>query len=213
MTLEELTAVVSELKGQIIDLSKEKEKVIGNRDEILAEKRAQKAELDALKAQIEDLKKQTAPGEKPRGDDDGGRKTVSTLQAELDALKKQLDDERSAAAARDIDSAVIAEMEKQGIKGRLGKAALAYLKANGDEFAKGADGVTLNGLPLADAIKKGVDGGDLKDFILAPASSGATPQAHNGSPVPQKSRSEMSDAEKGEFVRKHGVAAFKQLPD
>lgn len=210
MTLEEAVAAINELKGQVQDLSREKTKILENRDEILAEKRAAKAEMDAIREQLAALKPDPKTPEKD--DKPPANKTTATLQAELEDLRKQLSEKDAKEAGRSIDSAVKDALEAKTVTGALGKAALAMLKA-GNEFAITDGVVTMNGLPVADAINKWVDEGDGKSFVAARTNTGAPPASPNsGSPAPGKSRSEMSQAEKGAYIRENGLEAYKKLP-
>lgn len=189
--------------------AEELEAIKKNRDDLLAEKREATQKLADAKAAKEAAERKAA---EESGD-------VEQIKASLE--KKHAEE----MAAKD---AIIAPLEKfkynalvnNGLTQALAEnnvpeaqrpAVTALLKtANKIEIVD--DSATVDGKPLSDFVKSWAATDDGKVFVTAPRNGGVPQPGNPGGNGGEKTRSEMSHAEKGAYVREHGSEAYNALP-
>jgi hypothetical protein len=111
-----------------------------------------------------------------------------------------------------IDNALTTALTEANIGKDFMKAAKALVQTS-NKFDVTESGATVDGQPVADFIKKWVEG-EGKAFVAAPANSGGGAnggKSGSGAAGKQK-RSEMTASEKSAYVTQHGREAFLALP-
>lgn len=217
MTLEELIAQVAAMKTEMAEkeakANEEREKLKGKIGELIAEKKKLKNKARQPDPDDEDDEDDEAPPAKSkRSDPDLARvqrenaDALTKLQEQLDAAKKKAQD----AAIR---SAMGDALNKANIAPEYRDAVEALLRTKRKLEVTDDDAVVLDGKPIFDSVAEWVKT-EGRAYVKAPASGGsaANPSAPGGGVPQTKSRSKMSPAEKGKFIRENSLDAYNALP-
>lgn len=180
-----------------------------NRDELLAEKREAKQKLK----DAEDAK---AAAERKAAEESGDVEQVKVALekkhaeelAAKDAIIAPLEDFRYNAL---VNNGLTSALAEHNVPEAQRPAVTALLKsANKIEIAD--NNATVDGKPLGDFVKNWAATDAGKVFVTAPRNGGVPQPGGPGGAGGDKTRSQMSHAEKGAYVREHGSEAYNALP-
>lgn len=206
MTLEELKAAFEEFKVTAKEALDAQATEIGalkaKNAEIITEKRTLRDELNALKA-----------GKKPADDEDKSGKGVrARVDAEYAERLKALEDQNAALARERNDAMVSTALDDalQTVAPAMRGVVKNHLKASRKiEVADGA--VLCDGQAVKESVGAWLATPEGKAFIPAPPNGGSAAPGGTGGSV-TKPRSKMNSAEKGAYIRLHGLDEYNRLP-
>lgn len=216
MTLEEMAALLAEMKTTMAaneaKAAEEREKLKGKIGELISEKKKLKTKVRQPSEDDEEGEEEEAPKSRKSDNPDLARvqreadAKLTKMQEQLDAAKRKADD----AAIR---TALSEALNKAGISSEYRSAVEALMRTKHKAEVAEDGAVLFDGKAVSDSVATWAkDEG--RAFIKAPASGGsaANPSAPSGGVNPVKTRSKMSVAEKGAFIREHGQDAYAKLP-
>jgi len=184
-----------------------------------ADRKAAMEERDALKDRLSGIPEDFDPDQwkqlksgQAKADPEELVKLRQTLEAERDEWKQKFEGEvsrnRQIAVERTLDSA----LAEQGVTNpTYVKAARVLLSSQVQTDAEGNPVVEtdMGPVPLADHVKRWV-AGEGKAFVTPPSGGGSRGNDGSGTASAGKKAKEMSEAEKGRFIRENGLDAWKE---
>lgn len=219
MTLEELTAQFAEFQNtakEALDAqAREIAALKAKNAELIGEKRGVRDDKRSLEETLERLlgTKKTKGEDGDEGDPQSGRSVRKRVEAETNERIKALEDRNAKLERENNEKAIGAALDDalQALPAATRKVVKAFLKSEKKIEVVNSE-VLCDGKDVRDSVREWLATPEGKAFIPAPANGGSAAPGGASGATPIKPRSKMTHAEKGEYIRVHGLPAYNSLP-